>query len=42
MKQTLNGTVARVFKRLHYPLDVMLMSVRWYVVYPLSLRHLEE
>jgi transposase-like protein len=42
MKQTLNGTVARVFKRLHYPLDVMLLCVRWYVAYPLSLRHLEE
>ncbi|TDY16711.1 DDE superfamily endonuclease [Paraburkholderia sp. BL6665CI2N2] len=26
----------------HYPLDVMLLCVRWYVAYPLSLRHLEE
>ena len=42
MKQTLNGTMAKVFKRLHYPLDVMLLCVRWYVAYPLSLRHLEE
>ena len=32
----------RVFKRLHDPLDVMLTCVRWYVAYPLSLRHLEE
>jgi len=29
-------------KRLHYPLDVMLLCVRWYVVYSLSLRDLEE
>jgi transposase-like protein len=38
----LNPTVARVLKRLHYPLDVILTCVRWYVAYPLSLRHLEE
>jgi putative transposase len=29
-------------QRLHYPLDIMLTCVRWYVAYPLSLRHLEE
>jgi putative transposase len=29
-------------KRLHYPLDVILLSVRWYVAYSLSLRNLEE
>ena len=29
-------------KRLHYPVEVMLVCVRWYVAYPLSLRHLEE
>jgi putative transposase len=29
-------------KRLHFPLDVMLMCVRWYVAYSLSLRDLEE
>ena len=34
--------MARVFKRLHYPLDVMLMCVRWYVAYGLSVRNLEE
>jgi len=38
----LNPTLARVLKRLHYPLDVILTCVRWYVAYPLSLRHLEE
>jgi hypothetical protein len=42
MRKTLNPTVARVLKRLHYPLDVILTCVRWYVAYPLSLRHLEE
>ena len=40
--KTLNLAVARVLKRLHYPLEVMLTCVRWYVAYPLSLRHLEE
>jgi putative transposase len=34
--------LAKVLKRLHYPLDVILRCVRWYVAYPLSLRHLEE
>lgn len=32
----------RVLKRLHYPLEIMLICVRWYVAYPLSLRHIEE
>src|ERR1700732_1038334 len=36
----LNPAVARVLKRLHYPLDVILMC--WYVAYGLSLRNLEE
>ena len=35
--KTLNPAVARVLKRLHYPLDVILTCVRWYVAYPLSL-----
>jgi hypothetical protein len=38
----LNSAVAQVLKRLHYPLDVILTCVRWYVAYPLSLRHLED
>jgi len=42
MKQTLTPALARVFKRLHYPFDVMLMCVRWYVAYGLSVRNLEE
>jgi transposase-like protein len=40
--KTLNSAVARVLKRFHYRLDVILTCVRWYVAYPLSLRHLEE
>ena len=32
----------RVLKRLHYPLDVMLLCVRWYAAYALSLRNFEE
>jgi putative transposase len=40
--KTLDPGVARELKRLHYPLEVMLTCVRWYVAYPLSLRHLEE
>jgi transposase-like protein len=31
-----------VLKRRHDPLEVMLVCVRWYVAYPLSLRHIEE
>ena len=38
----MNETPRRVFKRLHYPIEVILVCVRWYVAYPLSLRHLEE
>jgi putative transposase len=40
--KTLDPGVARALKRLHYPLEVILTCVRWYVAYPLSLRHLEE
>jgi transposase-like protein len=32
----------KVLKRLHYPLEVMLVCARWYAAYPLSFRHLEE
>jgi transposase-like protein len=32
----------KVIKRMHYPLEVMLICVRWYSAYPLSLRHIEE
>jgi len=30
------------FKGAHFPPEVMLMGVRWYVAYPLSTRHVEE
>ena len=41
-KSLINGTLHKVLQRLHYPLEVMLTCVRWYVTYPLSLRHIEE
>ena len=31
-----------VLQRLHYPLEIMLVCVRWYAAYSLSLRNLEE
>jgi putative transposase len=40
--RTLNPAVARVLKRLLYPLDVIRTCVRWYVTYPLSRWHLED
>lgn len=38
----MNDPLQKVLKRLHYPLEIMLTCVRWYVAYPLSLRHIEE
>jgi putative transposase len=38
----INNALRKVLKRLHYPFEVMLACVRWYVAYPLSLRHIEE
>jgi hypothetical protein len=32
--------VGKVMKRLHYPFEVILVCVRWYVAFPLSLRNL--
>jgi hypothetical protein len=40
--QLVSSTLRKVIKRLHYPLEVMLVCVRWYAAYPLSLRNLEE
>jgi len=40
--QLSNSTLRRVIKRLHFPLEIMLVCVRWYAAYPLSLRQLEE
>jgi putative transposase len=42
MKPSPKPAVARVLKRLHYPLDVPLMCVRRYAAHPPSLRHIEE
>lgn len=41
-KSLINSALNKVLERLHYPLEVMLACVRWYVAYPLSLRHVEE
>jgi putative transposase len=30
------------FKGAHFPQDIILTCVRWYVAYPLSYRHVEE
>ena len=30
------------FKGMRFPIEVILVCVRWYVAYPLSYRHLEE
>jgi transposase-like protein len=32
----------RVVRRMHYPLEVMLVCVRWYAAYSLSFRQIEE
>ena len=40
--QLTNSTLRGVLKRLHFPLEIMLVCVRWYSAYPLSLRNLEE
>jgi putative transposase len=40
--QLKTSTLRRVIKRLHYPLEIMLLCVRWYAAYSLSLRNLEE
>jgi transposase-like protein len=38
----MNSALRNVIKRMHYPLEVMMICVRWYAAYPLSLRHIEE
>jgi transposase-like protein len=40
--QLQESTLRGVLKRLHYPLEVMLLCVRWYAAYALSFRNLEE
>lgn len=34
--QLARSTLRGVIKRLHFPLEVMLVCVRWYAAYPLS------
>ncbi|MSQ56784.1 MAG: IS6 family transposase [Limnohabitans sp.] len=41
-KSLIHSALNKALQRLHYPLEVMLTCVRWYVAYPLSLRHIEE
>ena len=41
-KSLIDSNLRKVLKRLHYPLEVMLVCARWYAAYPLSFRHLEE
>lgn len=41
-RKTLPTGIGKVLKRPHYPLDVILLCVRWYAAYSLSLRNLEE
>ncbi|MCX8965521.1 IS6 family transposase [Erwinia psidii] len=34
--------IRKAFSRLHYPVDIIALCVRWYLAYSLSLRNLEE
>ena len=38
-KKLMIDALRNEIKRLHYPIEVMLVCVRWYAAYPLSLRH---
>ena len=40
--QLRNSTLRGEIKRLRFPLEIMLVCVRWYAAYPLSTRNLEE
>jgi transposase-like protein len=40
MGETPRKTLPPEIAKLHYPLDVILLCVRWYVAYSLSLRNL--
>src|SRR2546422_983430 len=42
MVQRRRATMAISFKGAHFPQEIILMGVRWYVAYPLSYRHVEE
>ena len=34
--------MAASFKGAHFPPEIILMGIRWYLAYPLSTRHVEE
>jgi putative transposase len=38
----MNEALRRILLRLLYPIEVMLVCVRWYAAYPLSFRNIEE
>src|SRR5437016_10455799 len=42
MVQRRRATMAISCKGAHFPQDIILMGVRWYLAYPLSYRHVEE
>jgi len=42
LRKAVPAGLMKVLIRLHYPLDVILLCVRWYVAYSLSLCNLEE
>jgi hypothetical protein len=41
-RKTLPADIGKVLKRLHYPLDVIVLCVRGYVAYSLGLRNLKR
>src|SRR5450432_1733652 len=41
-KKLMIDALRNEIKRLHHPIEVMLVCVRWYAAYPLSLRRIEE
>ena len=41
-RKTLAAGIGKVLRRLHYPLDIIVLCVRWYVAYSLRRRNLEE
>ena len=40
--KTMIAALRPAIKRLRYPVEIMLVCVRWNIADPLSLRHLEE
>src|SRR5262249_16987556 len=42
LRRRTRGETMISFKGAHFPEDIILTGVRWYVAYPLSYRHVEE